>query len=88
MSSVTPCAQRRWKRRPEDHRVGDVGDLHLVEREEAGLAGDLVGHGEDGVVHAGRAGAGQRRLDPLHEGVEVLAADGDRVGQRVERGGP
>lgn len=46
--------------------------------------GHLVGDGEDGVVGAGGAGAGQGGLDPLHEGVEVLAADGDALGQGFE----
>ena len=72
----------------DDHRIGDVGDLHLVEGEKPELTRDLFRHRADGVVGARLAGAVQALLHLLHEGVEMhapLAADVDGAMEQVHQ---
>ena len=64
----------------QDHGVGDVGDLELVEAEQPRLAGDLLGDRHDGVGFGRRAlgrqflaAAVQALLDFEHELVEMHA---------------
>ncbi len=73
---------------PDDHRIGDVGDLHLVEAEKAELPRDFLGDRPDRIVDPGLARGMQRRLHLLHEGVEMhpaLGLDPDIVVKEVHQ---
>ena len=59
---------------PQDHRVGDVGDLHFVEAQQPRLLGDLPGGLGDELILARsrlRARLAQARVRGQHEFVEV-----------------
>ena len=71
-----PPVEEHLEEAAHDHRIGDVGDLHLVERQKPQILGDLLGHGPDRIVDAGLARLMQSRLHFLHEGVEMDAALG------------
>ena len=66
--------QQAFEQAAENHGVGDVAHVEFVEAEDLGVAGDVAGHGLQGVglvfvfAHAA-VGFG-------HEGVEVYAAGG------------
>ena len=66
--------EERFEQAAYDHRVGDVGDLHLVEGQQADAFRDVAGHGRNGVIHAGLADLMHGVVDFLHEGVEMHAA--------------
>ena len=73
---------------PDDHRVGDVGDLHLVEAEQPRAGGDGLGHGAHDVLVAAGAGLVQTGLHLLHELVEMDAAllgKGSRLHHQVHQ---
>ena len=44
-----PMIKQRLKQPSNDHRIGDVGDLHLVKCQNADVLGDLCGHRCDGI---------------------------------------
>ena len=76
-----PALEQFLEQPPDDHRVGDVGDLELVEAEQRRGLGDLPGDDLDRVVLSllARTVDGGMRL--LHEGVEMDPALGrDRRG--------
>ena len=66
--------EQRGHQPREDHRVGAVGDHHLVEREQAGLVGDRGGDGDDRVADFLAAFGGDPRVDLHHELAEMHAA--------------
>ena len=73
--------EQRLEKPADDHRVGDVGDLHLVEAQKPGGGGYLLRDRCQRIVYAGLAGLVQLRMHLLHEGVEVhptFLLDGDR----------
>ncbi len=79
-----PGREQALEQARQDHRVGDVLDLELVEAEQSHLAGDRRGHRRDRIATASLA----RNVNPLvglgHEFVEMDAALGDGGGDREE----
>jgi hypothetical protein len=69
----------------DDHRVRNVGHLKLVEAEEPQIGQQRVGHGGERILHPLPARGMQARLHLLHEGMEMDAALGRRVGGGVEK---
>ena len=69
----------------DDHGVGNVGDLHLVEAEEAGFLGDGLRHGGDRILRVGLARGVEALVHLLHEGVEVDAALGRDIDHGMEQ---
>ncbi len=77
--------EHRLEQPAQDHGVGDVGDLQLVEAQQARLIGDHIGHRRDRIVASGltepRVSGQGVALAPeidepvhlAHEGVEVDA---------------
>ena len=62
----------------QDHGVGDVGDVELVEAEQARAPGQVVRHGRDRIV-AAAVPAGVRLAEPgLARGRIALAPSGDQ----------
>ena len=57
----------------EDHRVGDVVDLELVEAQERRLGGEIGGDLRDGLGRTGAALAFEAGVDVEHESVEMHA---------------
>jgi hypothetical protein len=70
---------------PDDHRIGDIGDLHLVEGTAGAGPRDLLRHRFDRIVHAGLARLVQGRLHLLHEGVEMHPPLGLDAGMGEEK---
>ena len=76
----------------QDHRVGDVGDLELVEAEQARLGGDYVGHGRDRVVplvlaEAGLAGVAVALAPGVDQAVRLAHEDVEVGAPLLEAGG-
>ena len=86
---MTDAALEEPLEEPADqHGVGDVGDLHLVEAEKRRAVGDGVGDRADRVADAAGPGGGDAAVDLLHEGVEVdaaLRADGRGLEEEVHQ---
>ena len=81
-----PLGEQPVEQPPENHRVGDVGNMEFVKAEQAHLAGDLPGDLEH------RVGLAlvffQVVVNLLHEGVEVdapLAPVGHRIVEAVHQ---
>ncbi len=58
---------------PDDHRIGDVGHLHLVKTQQARVLGDLFGDGFQRIRRARLAHVVQTGVDVLHERMEMHA---------------
>ena len=81
-----PPLEQGLEQAAEDHGVGNVGDVELVEAQKPRPLGDPIGGGRDGIVALGHAEAGLAgggvplppgldvRMDAGHEGVEVVPA--------------
>ena len=84
-----PRREKPLEKPPYDHRICDVGDLHLVKGQELDLSDDLVGHRRDWVIHPTRPRCIHPRLRPLHEGVEMPPPFRHRhgFGQKVHQHG-
>ena len=59
---------------PQDHRIGDIGDLKFVEAEQRGLVRNRFGHRRDGIgMFAALTFRMDARVNIDHESVEVHA---------------
>ena len=67
------CSEKLFEKPPDDHRIGDIADLHLVEGEESDLFRQCHGHRRDGIIHPPRPRLAHLGMDPLHERVKMLA---------------
>jgi hypothetical protein len=66
-----PGIEERGEQPPEDHCVGDVVDLELVEAQQRRLAGDVGGDLVDGFLGPGAALPFDAVVHFEHEGMEV-----------------
>ncbi len=71
---TTPRSNSTLKKPPEDHGVGDVGDVQLVEAEQARIPGHFQRDQRDRVAIDLGAGDGDALVRFRHEGVEVRCA--------------
>ena len=60
----------RFKQTPDDHGIGNIGNLHFIEAQQPGFLGKLIGDLADGSLL--RPGL----VDNLHEGMEMQALFG------------
>ena len=65
---------------PHDHRIGNVGDLHLVQTKQTLPLGQLIRNRLDRVLRPFLAGSVEISLDALHEGMKMNA-----TGMRTSR---
>ena len=70
---------------PQDHRVGDVGHVQLVEAEQRPLLRERLGHVRNGVSVAVEARRGDALVRIDHELVEVAAQLRIEIGARIEQ---
>ena len=79
--------EQRLEQPAEDHRIGDVVHLELVEAQQRRLGGDRIGQRRDRVVDV-RVGAlegMEARVDVLHEAMEVDALLAAHIGGGEEQ---
>ena len=58
----------------DDHGIGNVGDLHFVEAEQAGFLRQRLGDGCYRILRVGLARRVEALVHLLHEGMEMDAA--------------
>ena len=63
--------EHRRKQARQDHGVGRVGHLHLVEAEQPRLLADGLRHRRDGITLLALARGAQAPVDVEHEGMEM-----------------
>ena len=83
-----PARQQLFKQAPDDHRIGDIADLHLVKRQKPQVGDDAVGKRAERILQPVLPGGMDRAVGGLHEGVKVdpaLAGDRGRVGKQVHQ---
>ena len=80
-----PGLEQCLEQAPEDHGIGDVRDVHLVEAQEPGIGGDRPRHVRDGVVLNRSARHREALRHVRHEGVEMGAAPAGKGGGLVEQ---
>jgi hypothetical protein len=61
--------KQRFEQAAEDHRIGDVGDVELVEAEQPHFSGQAFGDLQQGIALA--LEFVQLAMDAVHEGVEM-----------------
>ena len=75
--------EQRLEQAPDDHRVGDVGDVHFIEAQQRRLVGDGSRDLGNGIAGMRLAGLGDAVVHLGHELVEMRAAL-VAVGRRLE----
>ena len=82
--------EQLFEQTPDDHRIGDIGDLHLVERQQAQAFADTLCHRGDGIRRFARARLFQPLMHLLHERVKMdtpLSRDGQGFHEHVHQHG-
>ena len=78
--------QQRIEETAKHHRIGDVRDMEFIEAQQAGMAGDALGHPDERICLL--AEFPEVAMDLLHEGVKMdtaLALVGHRVEEAVHQ---
>ncbi len=75
-----PGGKQLFEQPPDDHRIGDVCDLHFVEGQQSQVTDDGIGHRGQCILDTLLAGLVHATVDFLHESVEMHATLGRAVG--------
>ncbi len=85
-----PRGEQLFEQAADDHRIGDVGDLHFVERQQARVPDDRLGHRGQRILYPRLPGGMHAAVHLLHEGMKMhpaLRRDVGRCGEEVHQHG-
>ena len=65
--------EQLFKQASDQHRIGNIGDLHFIETQQRRALGNRLGHRFNGVLTARLAGLTDAVVNILHKGMEMHA---------------